>query len=289
MKKILITGANGFFASRFYKFYKNKYDILPFTSKELDVRNEASFISKAKEYKPDYIINTAAITSTEICENNPEFTRNININGNVNAAKASEITGAKMIYLSSEQVFNGNPEPGPYTENTLPIPSTNYGRHKLEGEKIVKEMLKDNVWILRFTWMFGLPETCGKTGSNLLWNIISAAIKGEKIKVPANEYRGMTYVYDMISSMDKIFEIPCGTYNVGSRNDLSNYEVAKIVLKSMGISHRINDIIIKDEEKYKTSPRDLRMANDKIASYGITYPETAVAIKKCIEDFNYIF
>lgn len=288
MEKILLTGANGFFGSRFYNYYKDKYDIIALTSKDLDVTSEKKVIEAIKSYNPNYVINTAAIAVTDICEREPERTRKINVGGNENIAKACSLSGAKMIYISSEQVYNGNQESGPYTEESIPVPNTNYGRQKLEGEERVKEILNEEVWILRFTWLFGLPERIGKNSTNLTWNIISAALKGEKIKVPANEYRGMTYIYDLLESFHKIFHIPYGIYNIGSENNLNNYEIAEVILNAMGLSNRIKDIVIKDEERYKDNPRDIRISNEKIANLGIEYMETKEAIQRCIKDFNYM-
>jgi len=288
MKKILITGAGGFFSSRFTAFYKDKYEIIPLKRQDLDITKRQNVLETIKFYKPDYVLHTAAIAATKDCEDNPEKAYDINVNGSIYTAEACREINAKLVCFNSEQIFNGNTENGPYNENTVPHPSTVYGENKLEAEKKLKDIIH-SVWTLRLTWLFGLPEKGGKVNPNIVCNVLKAALKNEKTKFPANEYRGMTYVYELIANFDKIFDIPYGTYNTGSENSLSTYETACIVANELGLASRKDEIIEKDTEKYKESPRDLRMSNKKLKDLGLSFMATEEGIKKCIEDFNYRF
>lgn len=286
MKKVLITGARGFFASRFTKHFMDTYNIVPLTRQDLDITNEAKVLETIKDTKPDFVIHTAAIADTGKCEQDKEASYNINVLGSVNVAKGCSLSGAKMIHLSSEQIYNGNIESGPYSEEDKPVANTTYGKHKLQAEEEIKKVL-DEVWILRLTWLFGFPERFGKVNPNIIWNIVSAALKGTKINVPVNEYRGMTYVYDLLGNFPKILDIPYGIYNTGSENNLSTYDIAEIVVKEMGLTYRINDIIERDEEKFKNSPRDLRISNKKFRDLGIEFLTTEQGVRQCIEEFKF--
>lgn len=288
MDKILITGAGGFLASRFYNYYKNKYDVVPLKRGDLDITDENKVIEVLKSEKPNYVLHTAAIADTGKCEDNKDLSYNINVLGSTNIAKGCSLVGAKMIHLSTEQIYNGNIERGPYNEENVPIPNTTYGKHKLQAEEEIRSIL-DEAWILRLTWLFGFPERFGKINPNIVWNVVSAAIKGNRIRVPSNEYRGMTYVYDLLENFIKILEIPYGTYNAGSENDLSTYEVAEIVAEELGIGYRIDDIIEKDEERYKDQPRDIRICNKKLKKFGVEFLGTEDAIKKCVQEFGFSF
>lgn len=288
MEKILMTGGKGFFCTRLSNFYKDKYEILALGREELDIVDSDKVLRKFKEFKPDYVVHAAAIAVTDFCDKHPKVARKINVDGAVNVAKACKEVNAKLIFISSEQVFNGNVERGPYDENSIPNPNTVYGQNKLEAEELLKDII-DELWILRFTWQFGLPERGFKTSSNILWGTIESIIKGEKIKAPVNEYRGMTYVYEMIEQFDKVFSIPYGTYHVGSRNDLSRYDVVKLIIKEMGLEHRIDDILEADTEKYKDNPRDIRVNTEKISKYGITFGTTEEGIKRCLNEYKLKF
>ncbi|KPU27169.1 hypothetical protein TR13x_06300 [Caloranaerobacter sp. TR13] len=286
MEKILLTGGNGFFCSRFTKRYKDSYEILSTDVPDLDITDEKKIMETFKEFNPDYVIHAAAIASTDFCNKNPEIAYKVNVTGALNVAKACKETNAKMIFISTEQVFNGNLKSGPYTEEDIPQPDTMYGKNKLEAENLLKEIL-DDLWILRFTWLFGLPErNCGMS-PNILWNTISIALKGKKTKVTSNEYRGLTYVNELIDQFSKIFNIPYGTYHVGSQNNLNRYEISCLILKELGLENRIDELLENDTEKYKNHHRDIRLCTDKIAKYGIKFSHSKEAIKKCIKEYKF--
>ena len=285
MKKILLTGGNGFFCTRFAKRYEGTYEILSTDSQMLDVTDSEKVTETIKDFKPDYVIHAAAIASTEFCNKNPELAYKINVTGAINVAKACKLVHAKMIFISSEQVFNGNCEAGPYTEEVTPCPDTVYGKNKFEAEGLLKEVL-DELWVVRFTWLFGLPErNCGMS-PNILWDTLTAILKGKKTKVTTNEYRGLTYVYEVIDQFPMIFEIPYGIYHVGSHNSLTRYDISALIFKEVGVQHRIEELLEVDIEKYKEHTRDIRLCTDKIKSYGLEFSESKDGITKCLKEFK---
>jgi dTDP-4-dehydrorhamnose reductase len=186
--------------------------------------------------------------------------------------------------MSSDQVYNGNRESGPFKEGCQVSPATVYGRHKLEAEKEIMKVLADPV-ILRLTWLFGLPEEGRKISSNILWNIIRAEKEGRAISLPVNEYRGITDVYDLIRTFEKIMCLPGGIYNTGSENDLSTYGIGMLAAEAMGFSVG-RELVMKDAERYKLANRDLRIDNEKLRNAGVVFPKTSEAIKK-IPDWSF--
>ena len=288
MEKILVTGAGGFLASRFYDFFKDKYHIIPLKRNDLDITEENKVIQLIKEIKPDYVLHTAAIADTGKCEENKEASFNINVQGSKNIAKGCSLVGAKLLHLSTEQIFNGNRAQGPYNEESLPVPNTAYGKHKLQAETEVSSILEE-AWLLRLTWLFGFPERLKKVNPNIVCNVLSAALKGKTLELPVNEFRGMTYVYDLLKNIPNIIEVPYGTYHTGSENDLSTYHTAEIVVKELGLSYRMSAIIHKDEDRFKELPRDIRISNKKLKSLGIEFLSTEEAIRQCINDFGMRF
>lgn len=288
MKKILITGGEGFFSSRFVKRYKDEFNILALGRKELDITNEEMVIKSIEKFKPDYVIHAAAITVTDFCNKNPEMAYKINVQGAVNVAKACKKVNGKLIFISSEQVFNGNKERGPYDEEHTPVPNTVYGENKLEGEKLLKEIIKE-LWIVRFTWLFDLPQRGIKMAENIMWEVIKSLLEDKKIKASPNEFRGMTYSYEIIENFPKLFHLSYGIYHLGSENNLSRYDVVKYILEEMGLYNRLENLLIKDREKYKDNPRDIRLNTKKVQELGLKFSNTKDGLKKCIEDYNLNF
>lgn len=285
MKKILLTGGNGFFCGRFKERYAHEYEILSTDKDELDITNSNDVNKVFNIFKPDYVIHAAAIALTDFCNKNPELAHKVNVEGAINVAKACKEVNAKMIFISTEQIFNGNKEAGPYDENYVAVPDTVYGQNKLEAEGLLEEIL-DELWIVRFTWQFGIVERNLNMAANILWEVVTLAMKNEKIYASPNEFRGMGYVHEMIENFNKIWNLPYGTYHLGSENDMSRYEVVKHILTEMGLENRIDELLVKDVEKYKDHPRDVRLNTSKAKEHGLVFSNTKDALSKCIQEYK---
>jgi len=285
MSKILITGNRGFFGTRFHSIYDNVHDVLGIDAVDVDIVDAEAVRTAVLEFKPDLVIHAAAITSTEFSNANPELTRKINVDGAVNVGEAAQAVGARMIFFSTEQVFNGNAGPGPFTESHKPSPNTMYGETKLDAEGRLREVI-ETLWVLRFTWLFGLPERNMPVNPNILWNSLQIALAGVRTPVATNEYRGHTYGYDMISSILKVQDIPFGTYHIGSRNDVGRYDITCHILRELGLGSRVDDLVEADTEKYKNGARDVRLDTSAIADLGIGFEESIEALSRALSEFG---
>lgn len=283
MKKILITGAKGFFGTRFINRYQNQFKITATDVEQLDI-TDADMVNRIfDEVKPDFVIHAAAIAVTDFCNEHPDIAHKINVQGAINVAQACKAVGAKLVFISSEQIFNGNSEAGPYSEDHPAIPDTVYGKNKLEAEDELKVMI-DELWILRFTWLFGLPERNTSINPNVLWNALKALQNGEKMSERSNEFRGLTYVHELIDQFSNIFEIPYGTYHTGAHNEASRYEIAEHILCELGQKDRLATLLSANEAP---QTRDVRLDTSKLAAQGISFTESKAAITKCLKEFSY--
>ena len=283
-KKILITGAKGFFGTRFIQRYQHEFDILGLDVEQLDITDKPAVDSTFAQFKPDYVIHAAAIAVTDFCNKYPDVAHKVNVGGAINVANACKAQGAKLVFISTEQIFNGNPEAGPYTEQDTPVPDTVYGQNKLEAEYELKSIL-DEMWVLRFTWLFGLPERNTSINPNVLWNAIQALTNGEVMQERRNEFRGLTYVHELIEQFPKIFTIPYGTYHTGAHNPASRYDIAAHILGELGQEARLGELLeVNDAPK----TRDVRLDTSKLAAEGVTFTESKLAITKCLREFHFI-
>lgn len=285
MKKVLVTGCNGFLASRFNEYYKDKYDILALSHKELDITNENQVYDFFKNNNIDIVFHSAAISDTGRCQRENRLAQEINVGGTINIAKGCELNNSTLIFASSDQLYAGNEEEGPYKEDIILRPNNIYGNTKLEAEKEIKNRL-EKYYNLRLTWMFSYAERNKRVNTNIITNILNAALKGEKISLATNEYRGISYVYEVIENIEKLMNIPFGDYNFGSENDVCTYDIGCSVLENLGLQNRIEDIIIKDTERFKNKKRDLRINNKKLRDNGIYFDNTGESISRFIKEFN---
>lgn len=286
-EKILLTGGKGFFCSRLAAYYKDQYEFLITDKEELDFTDEAAVDACVGEFRPDIIIHAGAIAVTDICNQHPEVAHRINVDGAVYIARAAKKYGSKMVFISSEQVFNGNTCGAPFKEEDEAIPNTVYGANKLEAEGLLKEIL-DELWIVRFTWMFGLPERGKNMSNGILWDTITKLLNQETIVASRREFRGMGYIYETIANFEKLFQSPYGTYHLGATNNHSRYEIVEHILKLLGMEDKLDKVLKEDTEHYLEHNRDVRLDTTKAREAGMVWTDTWDAVEICLKEFGII-
>ncbi len=159
-----------------------------------------------KEQRPEAVIHCAGLSNTQFCEQHPTDSYKVNVQGTVRVAKACKITGAKLLFMSSDQVYNGTNISGPHKEDVNLQPVTIYGKHKLEAEQRVQYNLPESVG-LRLSWIFVLPDSFMKFNNNILVNLQNAYIKQSTINAAIHEFRGVTYVWDIVKNIENAFSL----------------------------------------------------------------------------------
>jgi dTDP-4-dehydrorhamnose reductase len=99
-----------------------------------------------------------------------------------------------------------------------------------------------------------------------------------------NEFRGLTYIHELIEQFEKIFDIPYGTYHTGAHNPNSRYDIAEHILTEMGQSPRLNELL---EAADAPKTRDVRLDTTKLAAQGIAFTESKAAITQCLKEFGF--
>lgn len=280
MKKILITGGSGFLGSRLAYYYRDKYDLLLPSHSELNISREEAVKAYLEEHRPDAVIHCAALSNTWYCEQHPEESHRVNVQGTVRIAKACKLIGAKLVFMSSDQVYNGTPMLGPLKEEDVLQPVNFYGRHKLEAEQRALWNLPDSVG-LRLTWMYDLPDSSMKLNTNILVNLQKAYDEGSQIKVATHEYRGVTYVWEVIKNIEKALSLPGGIYNFGSGNTLNSYSLFTEAANMMGLKDSSN-FILPDTERFSDQERNLTMDCSLIEKHGIHFNDSTKGIKEAV-------
>lgn len=280
MKKLLITGSTGFLGSRLALYYKDKYELLLPTHSELNVSREEAVMAYMEQFQPDIVLHCAALSNTWYCEQHPDESHRVNVQGTVKIAKACKHIGAKLVFMSSDQVYNGTPVSGPLKEQDVFQPVNVYGRHKLEAEQ---RALRNNPMsvALRLTWMYDVPGSHMKLNSNILVNIQKALDEGTTIKAATHEYRGVTNVWEVVRNMEQTLELPGGIYNYGSGNHIDSYTLFLKVANIMGAKEP-STFILPDEERFSEQTRNLTMDCSLINNFGIRFNDSVEGIEKAL-------
>lgn len=168
MKKILVTGCNGQLGRAIRSVYDK--DNVTFINTDvaeaegvtrLDITNVDEVLSLVRDTRPEVIINCAAHTNVDACEQQWDLAYRINAIGPRNLSIAAAETGAKLVHVSTDYVFDGNGTV-PYTEFDEPNPVSAYGKTKLEGERFVREFAR-SYFIFRTAWLYGDGKNFVKT------------------------------------------------------------------------------------------------------------------------------
>lgn len=184
MKKILVTGCNGQLGRAINQVYapevtEGTVEIINTEVNNLDITSIDDVVRVVEEYEPDVIINCAAHTNVNKCESDWDNAYKINAIGPRNLSIAAGKTGAKLIHVSTDYVFDGESD-RPYTEFDVTEPCGAYGKTKLEGEKFVRQFA-DRFFIVRTAWLYG-------DGNNFVKTMLKLSETNEEVKVVADQF-----------------------------------------------------------------------------------------------------
>ena len=153
--KILITGGKGMLGRTLQKEL-SEHELLVADLPEWDITDDEKFVSSVCAESPDLIVHCAAMTKVDDCESNRDLAFKLNEIGTRNVALAAKVSGARLIAISTDYVFSGDPprEPWAWSETDIPRPRTVYGASKFAGEQMIQMILPEAV-ILRIAWLYG--------------------------------------------------------------------------------------------------------------------------------------
>ena len=276
MKRVLITGVGGFVGSRVLQQWQGKYELCAFPKGFLCTATETEVLTQTRARDPDVILHTAALSDTGYCAQHPAEAYRANVELPVWLARAAQQTKAKLVAFSSDQVYAGTKQQGPLSEALDLHPANIYGQYKLEAEQRVLELCPDSVH-LRASWMYDLPGYGLPIRGNLPLNLLRAALKGEAVRFSRNDFRGVTYVRQVVENLEPAIDLPGGVYNFGSGNAEDMVCTARQFAKALGITVKIA------EESWE---RNLVMDAAKLERSGIRFAATQQGIRCCLQDYG---
>lgn len=282
-KKMVVTGSEGFLGVRVCSYYADKYEVVGLSHSDLDISDEHLVMEKLSALSPDVVIHCAAISDTGYSQQHPDESEKVNVRGTVNVAEACRQCGAKLVFMSSDQVYNGNAEQGLLPETIHLHPVSVYGKHKLEAEQRVFQILPGAVG-LRLTWMYDLPVSTLKLNRNILVNLLNAYRQHEKVRVATREFRGITSVWDVVKRLECCIGLPGGAYNFGCENLHTSFETFREAGRLMGFPDL--SWIEADEERFPEHPRNLSMSLNKLRMYGIDFPNVFDGLEQSLNSFE---
>ena len=244
MKKILVTGCNGQLGRAIRKEYAaSDVEFINTDVVEgegvvsLDITDVDAVLKLVRAEKPDVIINCAAHTNVDKCEEQWDLAYKINAIGPRNLSIAATEADAKMIHVSTDYVFEGNGT-RPYTEFDAPNPVSAYGKTKLEGENFVKEFANKH-FILRTAWLYG-------DGKNFVKTMLALAENHDELNVVCDQVGTPTSAVELAKMIHYLEGTEnYGTFHATCEGDTNWADFAEAIFKRAGKNVKVNHVTSK--------------------------------------------
>ena len=261
--RIVITGADGQLGLEFQQTLKNE-TIIPFVWPAFDLLKpdvEGQIVAAA----PDVIIHAAAYTNVDKAEQESDVAMAVNADGTERVARAAEKAGARLIYISTDYVFDGM-KGRPYEEGDPTNPLNIYGRSKREGEQRALAACA-NTLVVRTAWIYSMH------GTNFVKTIMRLAREQRELRVVNDQHGCPTHAGDLAAALSRVMNLPLrGIVHASGSGDCTWYELACATVSFMAVPVDVVPISTKDAGRPAHRPPYGVLANRILAGAGITLP-----------------
>lgn len=264
--KILLTGAGGLLGRDCQAVFQANHEVLAVGRQELDIAEPAQVDAVLSRFRPEAVVNCAAFTQVDRCETDREDAVRGNVTGPRILARAAARSGALLLHISTDYVFDGKKAPPiPYEEQDPTGPLSWYGRTKLEGERAIQEVAPRHI-IVRTAWLYG------RHGPNFLKKILSLALSPQipELKVVDDQYGSPTWSYRLARQLARLLEAGGqGIYHAGGEGWCTWFELARTFLELMGVGKPIRPCQTSDYPTPALRPRNSILGNRRLTEAGL--------------------
>ena len=248
---------------------------------EMDITDAAACEKVITEAKPDAVIHCAAYTAVDAAEDNVELCRKVNAEGTRNIAKVCKSLDIKMMYISTDYVFNGEGQ-RPWEPDDHREPLNVYGLTKYEGEIAVEQNL-DKYFIVRIAWVFGI------NGKNFIKTMLRLGKERGAVSVVDDQIGSPTYTYDLARLLvDMIQTDKYGRYHATNEGLCSWYEFAKEIFRQAGMDVPVTPVSSDAFPAKATRPSNSRLNKDKLSENGFErLPAWQDALGRFLKEIEY--
>jgi dTDP-4-dehydrorhamnose reductase len=241
-RTVLVTGGGGFLGANILMRAESGYALHAIdqnpaalerenlTWHALDLQDRKALQYLLLDLKPDFVIHTAALSDIDYCEANPQKAEAVNVGVTLQIAELCRRTGARLIFFSSDSVFDG--KKGRYRETDAPEPLNQYARTKVKAEKGIVDILANHV-IIRPSLIMGLPVL--ESGNSFLWRLIQSLRSGTRSAFPSAEIRSPVDVITLSrATLETALLSFTGILHVAGNDRLSRYDMARRIAQALG-------------------------------------------------------
>jgi dTDP-4-dehydrorhamnose reductase len=251
--KIAITGSEGQLGRALVQLLGTHHTVIALPRRELDITDRAS-IEQLAALEPELVIQCAAMTNVDGAARDPVSAFRVNAFGTQNVALACQRCNAALIYISTNEVFDGKKQ-APYLEFDPTNPINAYGKSKLAGEWYTQHLL-EKFYVIRTSWLYG------RGGGKFPDKILELAARQPALSVVRDEIGSPTYVPDLADAIAQLIETAqYGIYHLVNRGSCSRYEWAVEILRMANVPRPVKPITLAEYPRASTPPPNGAMEN----------------------------
>jgi dTDP-4-dehydrorhamnose reductase len=246
------------------------------SSRDADIRDAARVQQVVRETRPEWVVLAAAYADVDGCESNPDLAFAVNRDGAVNVAAAAKDVGARLVFLSSDYVFDGK-NTAPYETGDARNPQSVYGRTKAEAEIRLLELMPD-CCIVRTSWLFGTGGKCFPD------TILKLAASRPAIDVVNDQCGCPTYAVDLARAIIQLCRKNAnGIVHVTNQGDCTWFEFAEEIVRSAGLSTTVRPASSQQMARPAPRPAYSVLSPARLQALGIDMPPWLDALRRYLE------
>lgn len=280
--KVFVTGVKGQLGHDVInELKKREIHAIGVDIDEMDITDADQVKKVITDAAPDAVIHCAAYTAVDAAEDNVELCRKVNAQGTENIAKVCEALDIKMMYISTDYVFNGQGE-RPWEPDDEREPLNVYGQTKYEGELAVEEHVK-KFFTVRIAWVFGV------NGKNFIKTMLNLGKTHDKLTVVNDQTGSPTYTYDLARLLvDMIQTDKYGRYHATNEGLCTWYEFACEIFKQAGMDVLVAPVTSDEYPSKAKRPANSRMDKSKLVENGFEpLPSWQDALNRYLKEIEF--
>lgn len=277
--KVLVTGVKGqlgFDVCR--ELDKRNIENKGIDRDDCDITDEQAVLSYIKNYAPDVVVHCAAYTAVDRAEDEKEICYNVNVKGTEYIARACKEIDAKMVYISTDYVFEGTGDKA-YEVQDNTAPDNTYGITKYQGEEAVRKILS-KYFIIRISWVFGI------NGNNFINTMMKLGESRSELNVVADQIGSPTFTYDLAPLIcDMIATDKYGIYHATNEGYCSWADLAEYIFSVTGQNVLVHHIKSEEYPTKASRPKNSRLSKASLDDAGFKrLPDWQDAVKRYINE-----
>ena len=251
--KVFVVGSRGQLGQSLAETAPATVDFAGADLPELDILDAAALEARLADERPGFVVNAAAYTAVDKAEDEPEIVRRVNVDGARNVAEAACNAGARVIYISTDFVFDGD-KGTPYRPDDAPAALSVYGATKLDGEAAVRDATDGDAIVIRTAWLYS------RFGHNFVKTMLRLMAERDELSVVADQHGTPTWAQSLAEVIWAAIgrDLPGGVYHWTDLGEASWYEFAAAIYqeaRSSGLLDRDLEIRAIPTEEYPTPAR----------------------------------